>query len=240
MTDIAVVIGVSASKGLGAAIARKFAAAGLMVVIAGRTAARLQQVVDEIAAEGGRAAPCVTDATEEASLASLMAYASGLGPVKSVIFNVGNNMPIPFSELTAEQFEEFWRVCTFAAFLSAKAALPYLEKSGGTLLFTGASASRRGRPGFAHFGAAKAGLRNLAQALAKDYGPRGVHVGHVVVDGLVNGERLQSRFSEYLEQLGADGSLEPDAVAETYWFLHDQPRNAWSFEIDVRPFKENW
>jgi len=240
MPDIAVVVGVSASNGLGAAIARKFAAAGLQVVIAGRTEARLQQVADEIATDGGSAALCVTDATEEASLANLMSYAAGLGSVKSVIFNVGNNMPIPFSDLTADQFEEFWRVCTFAAFLTAKAALPFLENSGGSLLFTGASASMRGRPGFAHFGAAKAGLRNLAQALAKDYGPKGVHVGHVVVDGLVNGERLQSRFGEYLEQLGEDGSLEPDAVAEAYWYMHRQPRNTWSFEIDVRPYKENW
>lgn len=190
MTDVAVVIGVNASNGLGAAIARKFARAGLRVVVSGRTEARLAQVVKEITAEGDRAAHFVADATDEQSLDRLMAHASELGPVRSAIFNVGNNMPIRFSDLTPAQFEEFWRVCTFAAFLSARAALPYLEQTGGSLMFTGASASMRGRPGFAHFGSAKAGLRNLAQALAKDYGPKGVHVGHVVVDGAINGERL--------------------------------------------------
>ncbi len=164
-----------------------------------------------------------------------MAGANTLGTVKSVIFNVGNNQPLAFEDLTAELFETFWRTCTLAGFLTAKAALPTLEENGGSLLFTGASASMRGRPNFAHFGAAKAALRNLAQALAKDYGPKGVHVGHVVVDGVINGESVRKRFGEYLDQLGEDGSLEPDAIADAYWFMHSQPRNTWTFEVDVRP-----
>ena len=98
----------------------------------------------------------------------------------------------------------------------------------------------RGRPGFAHFSAAKAGLRNMAQALAKEYGPKGVHVGHVVVDGVINGEMVQNRFGDYLDSLGEDGALDPDAIADAYWFMHTQPRNAWTFEVDVRPFKEDW
>jgi NADP-dependent 3-hydroxy acid dehydrogenase YdfG len=98
----------------------------------------------------------------------------------------------------------------------------------------------RGRPNFAHFGAAKAALRNMAQALAKDYGPKGIHVGHVVVDGVINGERVRQRFGEYLDAMGEDGSLEPDDIAEAFWFMHSQPRNAWTFEVDVRPFKESW
>ena len=126
------------------------------------------------------------------------------------------------------------------AFLAAKAAIPVLLPNSGSLLFTGASASMRGRPGFAHFSAAKAGLRNMAQALAKEYGPQGVHVGHVVVDGVINGEIVKGFFAEYLENLGEDGSLEPDAIADAFWFLHSQPRNAWTFELDVRPFKETW
>ena len=108
------------------------------------------------------------------------------------------------------------------------------------MLFTGASASMRGRPNFAHFGSAKAGLRNLAQALAKDYGPRGVHVGHVVVDGVINGEMVRTHFKEYLDHLGEDGSMQPDAIADAFWFMHNQPRNTWTFEVDVRPFKETW
>jgi NAD(P)-dependent dehydrogenase (short-subunit alcohol dehydrogenase family) len=240
MQETAVVIGVSASRGLGAAITRKFAAEGLHCVVAGRTAERLAQVAAEIQDAGGACSPCVTDATDAQALSDLMTFAQDLGPIRAVIFNVGNNQPIAFDDLTAEQFEQFWRVCTLSAFLTAKAAIPHLLEQGGSLLFTGASASMRGRPGFAHFGAAKSALRNLAQALAKDYGPRGIHVGHVVVDGVINGERIRQHFSEYLEALGEDGALEPDAIAEAYWQLHGQPRNAWTFELDVRPYKESW
>lgn len=237
---VAVVIGVGASDGLGAAVARRFATGGLHVVVAGRTADRLQQVADEIGTAGGSASACVTDATDERSVQDLMAFARDRGEVGAVIANVGNNQPISFEDLTAETFEKFWRIGTLSGFHSAKAALPLLLENGGSLLFTGASASMRGRPGFAHFSAAKAALRNLAQALAKDYGPRGVHVGHVVVDGGINGELLRSRFPEYIDALGEDGTLEPDAIAEAFWFLHSQPRNAWTFELDLRPFKESW
>jgi NAD(P)-dependent dehydrogenase (short-subunit alcohol dehydrogenase family) len=240
MTEIAVVVGVSASNGLGAAIARRFAKEGLQVVVSGRTENRLQSIVGEIEGAGGSASYYVVDATVENQLHGLIKHASGLGTLKSVIFNVGNNLPLPFSELTADTFEDFWRVCVLAGFLTAKAALPELEKNGGTLLFTGASASMRGRPNFAHFGSAKAGLRNMAQAIAKDYGPKGVHVGHVVVDGAINGDRIRERFASYLDHLGEDGSLEPDAIADAYWFMHAQPRSVWTFEVDVRPFKESW
>ena len=232
--------GVSASNGLGAAIARRFASGGLHVVVAGRTEQRLAIIVEEIRVQGGDASLCVTDATDAAAVDDLMARANSLGTLKSVVFNVGNNQPLAFSDLSAEQFEQFWRTCTLSGFLAAKASLPTLEANAGSLLFTGASASMRGRPGFAHFSAAKAGLRNMAQALAKEYGPKGVHVGHVVVDGVINGEMVQNRFGDYLDSLGEDGALAPDAIADAYWFMHTQPRNTWTFELDVRPFKENW
>ena len=240
MSDIAIVLGVSASNGLGAAIARRFASGGLHVVVAGRTEQRLAIIVEEIRVQGGDASLCVTDATDAAAVGDLMARANSLGTLKSVVFNVGNNQPLAFSDLSAEQFEQFWRTCTLSGFLAAKASLPTLEANAGSLLFTGASASMRGRPGFAHFSAAKAGLRNMAQALAKEYGPKGVHVGHVVVDGVINGEMVQNRFGDYLDSLGEDGALAPDAIADAYWFMHTQPRNTWTFELDVRPFKENW
>ena len=205
MSDIAVILGVRAANGLGGAIARRFAKGGLHVVIAGRTEQRLAGVVEEISTAGGNASLCVTDATDAAALEALMSQANSLGTVKSVVFNVGNNRLLPFEELTAETFETFWRTCTLAGFLTAKAA-----------------------------------LRNLAQALAKDYGPKGVHVAHLVVDGVINGEMVQSYLGEYLQSLGEDGSLEPDSIAEAYWFMHTQPRNTWTFEMDVRPFKEHW
>lgn len=238
--NTAVIIGVGASNGLGAAVARQFSKQGLNSVIAGRTSSRLDEVAAEIGAIGGACTACAADATDFDQLEHLIKVASDIGPVESVVFNVGSNMPISFENLTPKDFETFWRVCTLSAFLAAKVALPELVKQGGSLLFTGASASMRGRPGFAHFGAAKAALRNLAQALAKDYGPRGVHVGHVVVDGVINGEMVRGILAEYLEQLGEDGSLEPDSIAKAFWFLHSQPRDAWTFEIDLRPFKENW
>lgn len=240
MTDSAVVVGVNASAGLGAAVARRFAREGLHVVLAGRTDERLQQVAREIEEQGGKASAFVTDATVEAQVNDLMDYACAQGTLCSVVYNVGNNQIIPFAELGADQFEKFWRVCTLAGFQTAKAALPELEKNSGSLLFTGASASMRGKPNFAHFCSAKAALRSLAQALAKEYGPRGVHVGHVVVDGVINGERAQQGFGEYVEALGEDGTLDPDAIADAFWYMHSQPRSAWTFEVDIRPFKENW
>lgn len=240
MTNVAIILGVSAINGLGTALANKFSKEGMSVVIAGRTQARLEAVAEHINTQGGNVTPCVTDATDANALQNLMAKANQLGTVKAVVFNIGHNQPLAFENVTEEQFESFWRISTLTAFLSAQAALPTLKQNGGSLLFTGASASMRGKPNFGHFSAAKAGLRNLAQALAKEYGPQGVHVGHIVVDGVINGESVQSRFEGYIEKLGEDGALEPDAIAEAYWFLHTQHRSAWTFEIDVRPFKEPW
>ncbi len=240
MTDIAVVVGVGAINGLGAAIARRFAREKYTVIVAGRTSEKVDLVAENIAAEGGKCISKRTDASSEKDISELFDLASSKGKVKATIFNVGNNQIIDFSDLTAEILETFWRSNVLSGFLTAKAALPLLEKRGGSLLFTGASASIRGKPKFAHFGSAKAGLRNLAQSLAKEFGPRGVHIGHIIVDGVINGELAKTRFRDYLEALGESGSLEPDAIADSYWFLHTQPQNAWTFELDVRPYKEPW
>ncbi|MGP1352730.1 MAG: SDR family NAD(P)-dependent oxidoreductase [Parasphingopyxis sp.] len=241
MAGSAIVLGVGAERGLGAAIARRFAAEGLHTIVSGRTKDKLDAVVESIAADGGSAEALAGDATDAGDIAALLDHAAAQGAIDAVIYNVGNNAIIPFAELTSEQFEQFWRVCCLGGMLTAKAAMPILAEQGhGSMLFTGASASLRGRPAFAHFAAAKAGLRMLAQSLAREYGPEGVHVGHVVVDGVIDGEMVRSRFGEYLEQLGEDGSLDPDAIAENFWHLHSQHRSAWTHEIDLRPFKENW
>ena len=240
MTDIAVVIGVGAINGLGAAIARRFARENYTVVVAGRTSAKLDLVTTDIRSGGGKCISKTTNASSKEEVSELFKLASREGRIKATIFNVGNNQIIDFSDLTAETLELFWRSNVLSGFLTAKAALPLLEQHAGSLLFTGASASMRGKPKFAHFGSAKAGLRNLAQSLAKEFGPRGVHVGHIIVDGVINGELAKTRFSDYLESLGESGSLEPDAIADSYWFLHSQPQNAWTFELDVRPYKEPW
>ena len=241
MSKIAVIIGVGASNGLGAALCRRYAKGGLHVVVSGRTDEKVAAIADEINAAGGVATPCAADVTVAGDLSALFSFAESLGEVGAVVYNAGNNAMIPFDKLDEETFEDFWRVCCLGGFLTAKAALPSLLKSGGgSLIFTGASASLRGKANFAHFASAKAGLRNLAQAIAREYGPKEIHVGHIVVDGVINGERVRSRFGEYLDDLGEDGSLNPDDMAEAYWNMHGQPRNAWTHEIDIRPYKENW
>ena len=241
MGDVAVVIGVGASDGLGGALARRFAKGGMHVVISGRTQSKLDAIADEIKKDGGQATGIVGDTTVASDCENVFAQAAEIGPIKAVLYNAGNNWPIPFSELDAEKFEEFWRICCLGGFCAAHASLPYLEKSGGgTLLFTGASASMRGKPNFAHFAAAKAGLRAMAQALAKEYGPKNIHVGHVVVDGMINGDRLKTLVPEILEKAGPDGSLVPEDMAESFWQLHVQPRSTWTFEIDLRPYCETW
>ena len=241
MAGQAIVIGVGASDGLGGALARRFSKGGMDVVVAGRTLEKLQKVVDEINEAGGTARVAICDVTEESAVNALFENAVNDGPIDAVLYNAGNNAIIPFAELSAELFEKFWRVCCFGGFLTAKAVTPImLEQGMGSLIFTGASGSLRGKQNFAHFSAAKAGLRMLSQSLAREYGPKGIHVAHVVVDGVIDGEMLRSRFGEYLDQLGPDGALKPDEMAEAFWMLHQQPRSAWTQEIDLRPYVERW
>ena len=239
--SITVIVGVGASNGLGAALARRFAKGGMKVIIVGRTKEKIDKVASEIADDGGQALAHAADVRQAAEVAGAFAFAREHGEIGAVVYNAGNNAIIPFADLTADMFEEFWRLGCLGAFLTAKAALPHLlEGSGGTLLFTGASGSLRGRANFAHFASMKAALRNLAQALAREFGPQGIHVGHIVVDGAIDGARLRSLAGGWLDALGEDGALHPDHMAESFWHLHEQPRDAWTHELDLRPFKEKW
>ena len=239
----AVVIGVGAEHGLGAALCRRFAAGGYHVLAAGRTAAKVEQVAKAVEASGGSAEPFAMDATAQADVIRLfdraMAPGAGRDPADLVAYNAGVNQKIDWRELTAETFEEFWRIGCFGGFLVGREAARRLVPLGrGTVLFTGASASLRGKPGFAHFSAAKAGLRMIAQSMAREYGPLGIHVAHVVIDGGINGYRLVSRRPESVKERGEDGLLAIDAIAETYWHIHKQPKTTWAQEIDLRPYKE--
>jgi NAD(P)-dependent dehydrogenase (short-subunit alcohol dehydrogenase family) len=168
-----------------------------------------------------------------------MAPRDGLDPPDLVVYNAGNNQRIDFREVTARQFEDLWRVGCFGGFLVGREAARRLVPQGrGTLIFTGASASLRGKPGFAQFAAAKAGLRMVAQSMAREYGAHGLHVAHVIIDGGIDGERLRSRRPESVKERGEDGMLNIEAIAETYWQIHRQTRSAWTHEVDLRPFKE--
>ena len=241
MSKTAIVIGVGASEGLGAAVCRMAASEELHVFVGGRTGAKVEAVAAAIRAAGGRATGIAADTTDEASVAAFVEAAEAQGPIDLAVFNAGNNMPGDVLEMEAAYFEHCWRIGCFGGFLFCREALRRMVPRGaGTLLLTGASASLRGKPSFAAFTTAKAGLRALGQSLAREFGPRGIHVAHVVVDGGIAGERLKSRAPHFVERVGEDGLIGLDGLAEAYRFLYRQPRSAWTQEIDLRTHKEQY
>jgi NAD(P)-dependent dehydrogenase (short-subunit alcohol dehydrogenase family) len=236
----AVVVGVGAERGLGARLCARFAREGLHVLVAGRTAGRIEAVAAALRRAGGAATAVPTDATREADVVRLFERADALAPgrLELVAYNAGNNAMRDFLEMEAAFFEDTWRVACLGGFLTGReAARRMVGQTRGSVLFTGASASLRGRPPFGAFASAKAGLRAVAQTMARAYGPQGVHVAHVVIDGGIAGELLE-RFPEFVRAKGEEGLLDLDAIADAYWMLHRQHRSAWTHELDLRPFKE--
>lgn len=241
MSHSAIVIGVGPERGLGGTLCRRFAKAGLHVVVAGRTAEKIEGVARGIRDGGGDATAVVADATSEGDVIELFRRAEAIAPVDLAIYNAGNNMPGRLVEMEAEFFERCWRIGCFGGFLFGREAARVMEPRGrGTLLFTGASASLRGRPGFAAFTAAKGGLRMFAQSMAREFAPLGLHVGHVVVDGGIAGDRIEKGFPQLAESIGPGGLVDLEGIAAIYEFLYHQPRAAWSHEIDVRTHKEKF
>ena len=241
--DGAIVVGVGAEEGLGAALCRRFARGGLHVIVGGRTQVRLDAVVATIRAAGGVATAAPSDTTREEDVKGLFDLAERLtGRVPAVVaYNAGNNAFVDFRETTAAFFEDMWRVGCFGGFLVGREAARRMVPVGkGSVFFTGASGSMRGRPGFVHFAAAKAGLRMIAQAMAREFGPQGIHVAHVIIDGGINGERLKTYIPQFVAAKGEDGLLDIDAIAETYWHIHTQHPTAWTHEVDLRPAKEQF
>lgn len=241
MTDVAIISGVGPERGMGAQLARRFANIGLHVFVAGRTQASLDAVAAGIEADGGRATAVVADATDEQATIELFARARDTGRIDLVIYNTGANTPGRFEDMSATFFEASWRGCCFGGFLYGREAIRHMKRDGGgTLLFTGASASLRGRTNFGAFNSSKGALRNMAQAMAKECGPDGIHVGHVVIDGAIAGDKIHLNFPELAARLGEDGLIDIQAIVDAYEYLYRQPRSGWTFELDVRTSMENW
>jgi len=228
--DTALVVGVGASHGLGAAAARRFAREGLHVVVAGRTAEKVERVAEEISASGGSAEAVTGDAAIEENAIRFVETAEAKGPLAIVLQNSGSNRQDPFLELAAADFETIWREHCLAGFLTGRESARRMVPRG----------SLRGSALYAAFGAAKAGLRAVSQSMAREFGPMGIHVAHVIIDGGISGDRLKSRFPDAEKTRGSDGLLSIDAIAEAYWQLHLQHRSAWTLEQDLRPWTEKF
>ena len=237
---VALVIG--AGDSTGGAIARRFAAGGLTVCVTRRSADKLQPLVDSIRAAGGRAHSFGLDARKEEEVAALVERIEAeIGPIEVLVFNIGANVPSSVLDETARKYFKIWEMACFSGFLNAReVARRMVQRERGTILFTGATAALRGAANFAAFAGAKHALRALAQSMARELGPRNIHVAHVVVDGAIDTEFIRSNFPERYALKDQDGILNPDHIAENYWHLHQQPRDAWTFELDLRPWMERW
>jgi NAD(P)-dependent dehydrogenase (short-subunit alcohol dehydrogenase family) len=243
----AVVVGVGAAQGIGAAVSRRMAREGLWVHVVGRTANTLQAVVADIQQSGGQATAHCVDATNEQQVAALFAdLQAHYPPIAVVVHNVGSNMPSRFLTTTPRFFDQMWRFTFLSGFLvSQQAITAMLPQQKGSLIFTGASGSMRGKPFFAAFTTGKSALRAYSQALAAEFASQGIHVAHVVIDGMVDGDRI-NQFGFGLGRMvrwalkGRQGALNVDAIADNYWQIHQQDRALWTQEIDLRPFKERF
>lgn len=247
----ALIIGVGDRNGIGGALAVKVAKEGLHVFMVGRTEGKLDPIIAEIERGNGLATGIVADATQADDIERVFKELSNAGkPLQLVVYNAGRNIPSPFLKSDIEMLDNNWKRCVLGGFLTGQAALRQMLKQDGstghrgTILFTGASASLRGKPMFAGFSAAKAGLRAMAQSMAREFGPQGVHVGHVVIDGIVDGaiaQKLDAGIGKLiLNRKGQDGALKPDEVAKSFWMLHTQAPSAWCHELDLRPFTESF
>jgi NAD(P)-dependent dehydrogenase (short-subunit alcohol dehydrogenase family) len=237
---VAVVIG--AGDATGGAIARRFARGGYTVCCTRRNLEKLQPLLAEIQAAGGQAHGFASDARDEDAVGALFdEIESRIGPVEVLVFNIGANVPASILEETARKYYKIWEMACFAGFLTARKAARCMAPRGkGTILFTGATASMRGSANFAAFAGAKHALRALAQSMARELGPRGIHVAHVVVDGAIDTEFIRTNFPERYALKEHDGIVNPEHLAENYWMLHNQPRDAWTHELDLRPWSEKF
>lgn len=240
MEKVALVIG--AGDAIGSAIVRKFALQGLTVCAARRNGERLAPLVAELGAAGHRVHAFSCDARKEEAVMALFAnIEASIGAIDVVVFNVGANVPMGILETDSRKFFKIWEMACFAGFLCGREAARYMTaRQHGTIIFTGATASVRGAAGFAAFASAKHGLRALAQSMARELGPQNIHVSHVVIDAAVDTQWIAENLPESAALKLKDGIVAPDDLADNYTMLYRQPRNAWTFELDIRPWIERW
>ncbi|MBB2929581.1 SDR family oxidoreductase [Paraburkholderia silvatlantica] len=242
MTQKKAVLVIGAGDATGGAIARRFAREGYIACVTRRNADRLAPLVAQIEAGGGEAHAFGSDARKEEDMIALFAdIETRIAPIEAAIFNIGANVRFGITETTARVYHKVWEMACFAGFLMGReAAKVMLPRERGSIFFTGATASLRGREGFAAFAGAKHALRALAQSMARELGPQGIHVAQIIVDGAIDTAFIRENFPERYKLKERDGILNPEHIADAYWTLHQQPRDAWTHELDLRPWLEPW
>ena len=237
---VALVIG--AGDATGGAIAKRFAREGYTACVTRRSADKLSPLIDEIRQAGGQARGFVSDARKEEEVIRLIDdIERDVGPIEVMVFNIGANVVSSILDETARKYFKIWEMACFGGFLNGReVAKRMVQRNRGTIVFTGATASIRGSSGFAAFAGAKHALRALAQSMARELGPQNIHVAHVIIDGAIDTEFIRSNFPDRYAHKAQDGILNPEHIADSYWFLHQQPRDAWTHELDLRPWMERW
>ena len=242
MTDKRAILVIGAGDATGGAIARRFAREGYVACVTRRSADKLVPLVDEIKAAGGEAHGFGSDARKEEEMVALVQQIeSDIAPIEVAVFNIGANVRFSITETTARVYQKVWEMACFSGFLMGReTAKVMLPRQRGTIIFTGATASLRGREGFCAFAGAKHALRALAQSMARELGPKGIHVAHPVIDGAIDTEFIRSNFPDRYALKEQGGIVNPDSIAEAYWQIHRQPRDAWTHEMDLRPWRETF
>jgi NAD(P)-dependent dehydrogenase (short-subunit alcohol dehydrogenase family) len=241
---VALIVG--AGDSTGGAIARRFARGGYTACVTRRSLDKLRPLLEQIEADGGKAHGFASDARKEDEVAALIEQIeTTIGPIEVLVFNIGANVPCSILDETPRKYFKIWEMACFSGFLNAREVAKRMvtrpmESHRQTIIFTGATASLRGAANFASFAGAKHALRALAQSMARELGPRGIHVCHTVIDGAIDTEFIRERFPERYALKDQDGILNPDHIAESYWMLHQQQRDAWTHELDLRPWMEKF
>jgi NAD(P)-dependent dehydrogenase (short-subunit alcohol dehydrogenase family) len=233
---------IGAGDATGGAIARRFAREGYIACVTRRTVDKLEPLVQSIRDGGGQAHGFGSDARDEAAVIELVAKIEReIAPIEVAVFNIGANVRFTVTDTTERVYRKVWEMGALAGFLVGReAARAMLPRGRGTIIFTGATASLRGGAGYAAFAGAKHALRALAQSMARELGPQGIHVAHTVIDGAIDTQFIAENFPQRYALKDKDGILNPEHIAEAYWQLHCQPRSAWTHEMDLRPWMETW